>query len=152
MAKIVTSLTARAKFQERLIFSVLLKPLRMFCNHCDKFIPSDIAWKCGHCDAENLQTKIYSFLNKCRRCKRSPKSFVCPHCNGYVFLDLSNDSSNPARDSNFKLKEPDVTEEEDHRRYIRGLEMQKFELEREIMVTRLNVELSTLTSTVKTVP
>lgn len=88
MAKSIPILKARQKYKERLIFTLGIrrKPFRLFCEHCGKFIPSDMQWKCGVCDYENLQTYLNSFLNKCKNCKTPPKSFLCPHCNGMMFL------------------------------------------------------------------
>jgi len=72
-------------------------PLRLFCEHCDKYVPSNLEWRCGYCDHENKRTRIYSFLNKCSKCKRVPKSYACPHCGVAVFLSEEKDESHPAR-------------------------------------------------------
>jgi len=69
---------------------------RMFCNHCDKLVASNIQWRCGYCDAENTVTEWYSFMRYCETCKRAPKSFLCSHCGKLIFLDEDNDSSHPA--------------------------------------------------------
>ena len=97
MARKITSLKARRLFRRRLVFGLILKPLRLFCDHCDKYVPSNMEWVCGHCNEPNLVTKYYSFLNKCYNCKRAPKSYVCPHCGEVNFLDKDRDDSHPAR-------------------------------------------------------
>lgn len=139
MAKFVTPLKARAKFQERMAFAVFLKPLRMFCDGCGKYIPSDMEWCCGYCDSKNRPAKFYSFLNKCKECKRSPKSVRCPHCEIVISLDSHNDKRHPAR--SIDDLHTDAVAEENYRRRIRELERQKFAIEQEITLARLNAEL-----------
>jgi hypothetical protein len=58
-----------------------------------------MVWVCGFesCQQENRQTSVYSFLNKCQRCERTPASFCCPHC-GYInYLDGNQDGTHPAK-------------------------------------------------------
>ena len=97
MDRKINPLKARSKFKARLLFGMLLKPLRLFCQHCDKYMPSDLQWRCAYCKHNNESTKIYSFLNKCQNCKRSPKSVMCPNCKEVNFLDKDRDGSHPAK-------------------------------------------------------
>ena len=96
MDRKIHPLKARSRFKARLLFGMVLKPLRLFCQHCDKYMPSDMEWRCAHCGHENWATKYYSFLNKCQNCKRPPKSVACPHCGKLNFLDRDGDGSHPA--------------------------------------------------------
>jgi len=93
-----STLKARKKFKTRLIFGLALKPLRLFCAHCGKYVPSDREWFCGYCDRKNERTKLYSFLRKCQHCKRFPKAYICPHsgCEHLNFLDKIEDIRHPA--------------------------------------------------------
>src|SRR5437016_4524018 len=63
MDRKINPLKARSKFKARLLFGMVLKPLRLFCQHCDKYMPSDMEWRCAYCGHHNEGTKIYSFLN-----------------------------------------------------------------------------------------
>src|ERR1041385_8201165 len=97
MARKINPLKARGIYKGRLLLGMVLKPLRLFCDHCDKYIPSDMEWRCGYCNEENRATRLYSFLNKCQKCKRSPKAVVCPHCQKINFLDKERVGTHPAR-------------------------------------------------------
>ncbi|HWA85283.1 MAG TPA: zinc ribbon domain-containing protein [Opitutus sp.] len=120
----------------------MLKPLRLFCEHCDKYVPSDMPWQCSHCNFENDRTRYYSFLNKCQECKRPPKSYVCPHCGTVNFLDKDQDSAHPARKSTrCVLPEPVIDLREEKQRQH---EDQKQDLVREIEITKLNARLAQL--------
>lgn len=96
MAKRLTSLKARRMFKTRLLLGLVFKPVRIFCEQCDKYIPSDMEWSCGHCNFENSATKIYSFLYKCRNCKRPPQAIICPHCGVANPLERNANASHPA--------------------------------------------------------
>jgi len=62
--------------------------LNYFCPRCGKHIASNILWRCGYCDAENVgERRVYSFLFQCERCGASPKSYRCHHCRKLIFLD-----------------------------------------------------------------
>jgi ribosomal protein L37E len=97
MDRKINPLKARNRFKARLLFGMVLKPLRLFCQRCDKYMPSDIEWRCAHCGYHNEGTRIYSFLNKCQQCKRPPKSVMCPSCKDVNFLDKDRDGSHPAK-------------------------------------------------------
>lgn len=49
MAKKIPFLRARAVFREHSALGItLLVPLHLFCEHCDKHIPSNLDWVCGY--------------------------------------------------------------------------------------------------------
>jgi hypothetical protein len=100
-------------------------------------------WVCGHCNEHNHFTKYYSFLNKCRRCKRSPKSYVCPHCGAVNYLDKDEESSHPARqiDQTVPVPVPVPTRQELRVEKQQAHEERKEDLVNEIEVARLNAEL-----------
>lgn len=142
MAKRIPNLKARSRFRQRLLLGLTVKPVRLFCESCDKYVPSDMPWRCSHCDHDNTKTKIYSFLNKCRECKRSPKSYVCPHCGSINFLDRDMNAAHPARKMPaYVVPEPPPDEEEEKQRQH---DNRKQDLEREIEITRLNARLAQL--------
>jgi hypothetical protein len=97
MARQISNVEARSNYKQRLLLGFVLKPLRLICDSCDKSVFSDMHWECGYCGHANIRTKIYSFLTKCRECKRPPKSYVCPHCEVLNFLDEDNDGAHSAR-------------------------------------------------------
>lgn len=97
MARRIPNQEARLAYKQRLFFGAVLKPLRLFCDSCDSLVPSDMAWRCPHCQNQNTKTRLYSFLTKCEHCKRSPKSFACPHCASINFLDEDMDGTKPAK-------------------------------------------------------
>jgi hypothetical protein len=133
-------LTARRRFKERLICGLIFKPLRLFCVSCGKYVPSDMPWTCGYCDYDHLKVKMYSFLNKCRRCKKPPKSFKCLHCGGVVFLDKDQDGQHPARSIGKHVSPPTENElrfkKQEHR-----IE-QKDDLRHEIEIADLQAKLA----------
>jgi hypothetical protein len=135
------TLKARRKFKQRLFFGLAVKPLRLFCNHCGKYIPSDSEWRCGYCDTENLRTKLYSFLRKCQQCKRPPKAFICPHCKEPNFLDKKRDATHAAW--NIRTVVPAVVANAEELRSWRkqGREDEKSGLQHEIEIAKLNAEL-----------
>ena len=144
----LTPSIARRRFKERLIFTLGLrrKPLNLFCEHCGKFIPSDMEWVCGYCNIKNTRTKRYSFLYKCERCKHPPKSFHCPHCDGIIFFDKKRDRKHPARNSHQQISEPTATEKAEQARAkkLHDREERKSELEYKIVCARLDTELATI--------
>jgi hypothetical protein len=147
MARKITSLKARNIYKARLMMGMVLKPLRLFCDHCDKYIPSDMEWRCGHCHFENTGTRIYSFLNKCKECKRAPKAVVCPHddCGGINFLDKARIDTHPARKI-IRIIVPTKQEARNERREDRLSEHieRKEELAYQIEEVKLNAELARL--------
>ena len=140
MAGRLPNLKARTQYKQRLLLGLVFKPLRLFCEYCDKYIPSDMPWRCSHCDHANDRTKIYSFLNKCRECKRVPKSYACPHCSNVNFLDKDSNPSHPARST---MERPPVETSAEEVRLQKKNEHndRKEEIEREIEITRLNASL-----------
>jgi hypothetical protein len=143
----VTSVNARRRFKDRLVFTLGLgrKPLRFFCDHCGKYIPSDVEWKCGFCDFENRQARVYSFLNKCKRCKQSAPSFRCPHCGDILFLDGRRDDSHVA--VKIGSSEPRDMRLEG---VIQSRRDREKELQHDMVTTRLNKELDTLQKEIET--
>lgn len=129
-----------------LTFGLRRKPLKMFCEHCGKFIPSDMEWICGYCNMENLRTKSYSFLHKCEQCRRTPKSFHCPHCNRISFFDETHDDRHPARSTHQPVSVPAVidTDEQIRAQKVKEREERKAELEYEIVCAKLDNDLAAL--------
>lgn len=140
----LTPTQARNRFQERLFLTLGLgrKPLRLFCEHCGKYIPSDMPWTCGFCDMDNEKTTRFSFLYKCQRCKQPPICLQCPHCSSFLFFGKNHDAKHSAR----SVKSVAVPESEVQRRaqLLQSREDRKAELEHEIVVTRLDAELKML--------
>lgn len=119
---------------------MVLRPLRLFCDYCDRYIPSDIEWTCGYCAHTNVGTRIYSFLNKCKECKRSPKSYVCPHCGKLVYLDTDEDGSHPASKTSVPI--PPETREQIRLRRREAHEDTAEQLNQGIVIAKLNSELA----------
>jgi hypothetical protein len=140
----ITLLEARMRFKERLFLSLGMrrKPLKLFCEHCGKFIPSDMPWRCGFCDTENYKTKLYSFLYKCGRCKQPPKSFICPHCEKRLPLAKKSSDQHPARKIQGFVNIDSAADRQAIQ--VRDRNLRKQELEHDIVMTRLNAELNLL--------
>src|SRR6266699_1535782 len=98
MARKIKPQQARSAFKEKFVFTMGLKPVRLFCLHCGGYIAGDMKWRCGYCNTENTATRYYSFLNKCRNCKGQPKAVVCPNskCGELNYLGKKQDGSHPA--------------------------------------------------------
>ena len=95
-----SAIMARAEFKKRSgLFNFDMSPIQVECENpeCRKTVASDTKWHCGHCQHSNRRTGVFSFLNKCQKCGKEPKSYLCPHCNDPIFLDGDSDASNPAR-------------------------------------------------------
>jgi len=151
MDRKIHPLKARNRFKARLLFGMVLKPLRLFCEHCDKYLPSDMEWRCAHCGHENLSTRIYSFLNKCQQCKRSPKSVACPQpgCGKLNFLDKDKDGSHPAVKNSAPAIPPlspeQLQAQERTKHRVKKSEDhtdRREDISREIEIARLDAELS----------
>jgi hypothetical protein len=143
MARSIPILKARKWFKHRKIFGAFLNPLNLFCDRCGKHVPSSLPWRCGYCDGENDGAAFATFLNKCRTCKRPPKSLQCPHCAHLLFLDSDRNTSHPARKLAPLPVPPTDGERESERLRIRSttrLEA-KEDLEHELMIARLNEQL-----------
>lgn len=93
----VQMIDARREFQKRMALGMVVRPLRMFCTECGKYIPSDLEWKCGFCNFKNYRVRLNSFLRKCQGCKRAPHAIVCPHCQELNFLMKYAIGDHPAR-------------------------------------------------------
>jgi phage FluMu protein Com len=141
MARKITALKARRRFKQRLIVGLVLRPVRLFCDHCDKYVPSDMEWRCGHCNETNRRTKFYSFLNKCQECKRPPKSFICPHCGEVNFLDKDESASHPAVMTSVPPPPPPETKAEIRARIREKRDEQKETMGHKITMAGLNAEL-----------
>jgi len=137
----VPNLEARSRYKQRLVVGLVLRPMRLFCDHCDKYVPSDMPWRCPHCNEANTKTRLYSFLNKCRTCKRSPFSYVCPHCEKVNLLDVDG-----AGYSAVALREATVGETHEEQLNRKRVERQiaKEEIESEIEMTALSAKLTRL--------
>jgi len=142
MARKIPTLKARQRYRERLVLGLVFQPLRLFCDHCDGYVPSDLEWRCSHCHGENRRTTLYSFLNRCQHCKRPPKSYACPQCGKLNFLDKANDGTHPARRLEPPAVPPGVEEEQERKRRAHG--HRKEDLEQEIVEAKLNAELERL--------
>jgi type II secretory pathway component HofQ len=92
-------------------------------------------WRCGYCDNINHRTEVYSFLSKCQKCGREPKSFVCPHCGEKNALDKDKDRRNPACEAVASRKPVPPIDLNAQKR--REHEARKEELEREIDLAKL---------------
>ena len=131
----VSILRARKRFKTRLLCGLFFKPLRLFCTSCGKYVPSDMPWRCGYCDFEHPKVKLFSFLHKCRRCKRAAKSFVCPHCEKIICLDKDQNGTHPARNIGKPLISPTERELRDRKKELQ--EEEKSDLIHEVEVTDL---------------
>ena len=110
------------------------KELKVFCNHCGKFIDWIDPWICGFCDTPNYRTKLNSFLHKCKHCGQLPHSLTCPHCEKLICLDDFGKDENPARMADAKTP-PNISPDDKHTREVK-------EIERKREITRLNAELT----------
>jgi hypothetical protein len=110
------------------------KELKLFCNHCGKFIDWIDPWVCGFCDTPNYRTKLNSFLHKCKCCGEPPHSLTCPHCEKLICLDDLGKNENPARMADAKPP-PKISPDDSHAREVK-------EIERKREITRLNAELT----------
>ena len=117
-----------------------LRPVRLFCTKCDRYIPGDMEWSCSHCNYGNEGTRYYSFLNKCKNCKRAPKSVVCPHCGELNYLDKHRIGTHPA--SSLKIPIPPQTREEILRQRREERSDQKEDIEHKILIARLDKDLT----------
>jgi hypothetical protein len=133
----LTPSEARLRFRERLVFTLGLrrKPIRLFCEHCGKFIPSDMPWVCGYCDCQNERNNRFSFLHKCERCKRPPNSLTCPHCSEAIYFGQNKDGLHPARGiapvkiDGFEEIESAKKHEKRKTTYIRRIELARLDAE-----------------------
>jgi len=137
MSKSVPPPEARNVFkrQARTLWSLPSESIQVICSHCAKAVPGDMKWHCGYCNNDNHRTEVYSFLSKCQKCGREPKSFVCPHCGKINALDKDKDERNPAREAVEMPKpvppvDPRTQKRQEH-------EARREELEREIDLAKL---------------
>jgi hypothetical protein len=142
------AIEARRAFKKGLgsLFGFDPAPLRLFCERCDKCVPSDVRWVCGHCEHENRRTKLYSFLNKCQSCEREPASYACPHCGATNALESDGSNGLPAKCFLAPAEEPKKPAPEVDPRIKKKREHaeRKEDLEQEIEITQLNVRLTQL--------
>jgi len=82
------------------------KPLRLLCEHCERYIGSDIEWACGYCHKINRDTKNHPHFNCCARCGSAPPGFVCMHCAHVNPLDNRRVEGHYARSAHQKPPEP----------------------------------------------
>jgi hypothetical protein len=76
---------------------LLRRPTHVPCKNCEKFIASTLPWSCGHCGRAHPRVRLYSFLFKCKECKREPEGIVCPHCQRISPLKGQSTVRHPAR-------------------------------------------------------
>lgn len=139
MARRISNLKSRDWFQARMLLGLFFKPLHLFCEACDKHVPSTMHWKCSHCDFINVRTKYYSFLHKCQQCKREARSYACPHCDKINFLDSTKYAGHPARSSS---RPPPLVETVADKQ--RKFAEKRMEIQQEIEITELNARLAKL--------
>jgi hypothetical protein len=133
------ALMVRRAFREELPFTIFTKSLRLFCTHCDKHVPLDMPWKCGHCDKEHVTVKTYSFVNRCELCQRAPKAFLCPHCDIPNFFDKHQVATHPA--TPLKSKAPEPVEVDPQTQLREVWESRREELEIKLEFARLEAEI-----------
>ncbi|MFA6287469.1 MAG: hypothetical protein WC661_08795 [Opitutaceae bacterium] len=138
------SLRGRREFKERLNRGLVTRPVFESCEYCRKETSSEMAWRCGYCSYENRRTTIYSFLNKCQKCDRAPKSYVCPYCERTSILDGDGDRTRPAcrivaRPEKKKVEAP---KEDPRMQRKKNFEERKEALEQEIEITTLTTKLA----------
>src|ERR1017187_1359788 len=101
--------------------NTMLRPPKLFCPGCDKFISGEFGWICGYCDTTNNNSRnAPPFLRACKTCKREPKAYVCPHCEQLNFLDGDEDGKHPAKVPGMEkpktpAKDPSIERERKHR-------------------------------------
>lgn len=123
--------------------TVLFKsPARIFCGECKKYIPSTMPWVCGFCDMEHPDPRVYSFLYKCKRCKKKPEAFTCPHCGTVWCFNRRADSTHPARKITSRASQPSVETPSDTRRREHSQKQEETRLK--IEEAKLELQLKTL--------
>ena len=141
------------QIEARVAFKRQLRPfgnhtaVNVICSECRQNVPSDMNWQCGFCCHNNYLTETYSFLNRCQKCEKEPRSFLCPHCEMGNFFDSDKDLSHPAHKIVERVKpvhreDPEVLKHRDH-------EVQMKELEREIEKQKKLVELAKIKSSLE---
>jgi hypothetical protein len=119
-------------------------PIACFCPHCAEHIDSDTEWTCGFCRTRNRTTKIYSFLNRCQTCPKSPDWLVCPNeaCKA-KFILLGDEASLKERAAKIRfVKEiPIETPEETRRRIFMERNEEKDALTHKLTLIKLDAEL-----------
>lgn len=144
MARLIPNERARLEYKQRMFFGLIVRPLRIGCDHCGRVVLSDIWWRCERCDGENDSTRIYSFLNRCRTCRQPPDAYECPHCAGINCLDEDERISAVARTRPRPKVVPPPPKEDPLTAKRRIHREQREDLLREIELTRLNAELAAL--------
>lgn len=138
----LTPIAARQEFKDYLGLTFFMaSPLSIVCGECSQWIPSDTPWCCGACNFLNMRARYFSLLNKCRNCKCSPGSFICPHCNALNFLDSTYTTLHPARlrGGESPAAAPSSSELRNERVLMRQFE--KEEMEHQILLTQLAARL-----------
>lgn len=131
------------KLRPPILRTLLFKrPVRIFCGECSGYIPSTLPWICGHCSLENHQTRIYSFLYKCQRCKKRPSAIACPHCRTIWCFEKDGDPTHPAR--SIQLQIPPPIAEDENKKRIQAHQKKQEDTRFRIDETRLTLELKTL--------
>lgn len=104
----------------------LSSKIRVFCEHCGKFIDKIMLWRCGMCDKVNGRNYPTSYLGPCTRCGELPHAIVCPHCEKLNFLDEQRIEKNPARSlCDAKPVAPAASPDEIHANEVKELERKK---------------------------
>ena len=110
------------------------------CIRCRLPLDPAMPWRCGSCDHANYRTETYSLLNKCQRCSKKPKAYVCTECEKINFLDGDHAISEPARRIAQSPRARRIEDPELQRR--RGHTAEMNDLEREIEKNKKLVELA----------
>jgi hypothetical protein len=139
MARKIKPIKARGVFKRRLLFTMGLRRVRLFCTKCDKYIPGEMEWHCLHCNYDNYSTRVYSFLNKCKQCKRTAQAVICPHCEELNYLDKYMVGTHPAS----KIKVSDAVQRREaiiQKKRVKQWE-EREEMEHKIQIARMNADL-----------
>lgn len=143
----IASLKARREFQERLRQGLVTRAVLISCDHCAQQVSGEMEWSCGYCNYENRRTTLYSFLHKCQKCDREPKSCVCPGCSKFIFLDEDNDATHPASKAQSISR---AAPPEDLRAKKRKEHSERKEaLEQELEITKLAIKLAQIKALVE---
>jgi len=112
--------------------------VKIFCSHCGKYIPNDMDWRCGYCDAINTNRRYHPVFSECQTCKRETLAYTCTHCSQIVLFDESEDRNHPARQYVADRREMprDLLQEK-----MRVHDLKKTDLEHEIEIEQLKMKL-----------
>lgn len=87
-------------------------PKRLFCEECEGYISSTMPWICAYCGAKHEFARLYSFLYKCKHCKRRPSGVECPRCNTVWLFEQNGNAKGVAKQLPPKVPEAPVLKTE----------------------------------------